>query len=192
MWQWIYDFLVWVGLFRKQARLLFLGLDNAGKTSLMRMMRDDVKALHEPTQRPTHETVVVGSVTCDAIDMGGHEAVRGLWFDYLQQEVDAIVFVVDAADEGRLAEARTELHKLLTDEAVVQVPVLVLGNKIDLPRAVSEAVFRDALFLNNTIGKTVKASDVSGNQRAVEVFMCSVVNRAGFSSAFKWLFAFLE
>lgn len=192
MWQWIYDLLVWLKIFRKNARLLFLGLDNAGKTTLMRMLRDDRSALHEPTQRPTHETFTVGNVTCEVIDMGGHQAVRSMWTDYLHQEVDGIVFVVDAADSGRFAEARTELNALLTSEAARDLPVLVIGNKIDLPIAASESVLREALFLQNTVGKAVPVASVPAGQRVIELFMCSVINRAGFAHAFKWLFAFLE
>ena len=52
-----------------------------------------------------------------------------LWW----QQVDALVFLVDAVDRDRFLESKKELDALLGDEALSQVPVLVLGNKIDIP-----------------------------------------------------------
>ena len=191
MWDWLYNVLVWMGFYNKSARLLFVGLDNAGKTTLMRVMAQNRVAVHEPTQRPTHETFVIGNLTCEAIDMGGHEAVRGLWEEYAVQ-ADAVVFLVDAADRARLAEARVELNKLLVSPALATLPIVVLGNKVDLVTAVSEQQLRIELGLLATTGKAIKATDVPVGERVIEVFMCSVVKRAGLDDAVEWLTRFLD
>ena len=183
--------LVWVGFYNKSATLLFVGLDNAGKTTLMRVMAQDRVAVHEPTQRPTHETFVLGNLTCEAIDMGGHDAVRSLWTEYAVQ-ADGIVFLVDAADAARFEEARIELNKLLANEAMAALPVLVLGNKVDVVSAVSEATLRHELLLGNTTGKNATAADVAPGTRVIELFMCSVVKRANLIEAIEWLTRFLD
>jgi GTPase SAR1 family protein len=100
------------------------------------------------------------------------------------QRVDAICFIVDANARDRFVESKAELDGLLGSEELANVPFVVLGNKIDIPRAASEDELRAALGLSRTTGKgTVPLSGI----RPVEVFMCSVVLRSGYAEAFQWL-----
>ncbi|KAK4167777.1 COPII coat GTPase [Cladorrhinum sp. PSN259] len=97
------------GVFKKQeANVLLLGLDNAGKTTLLQQLKHG-----------------------DIIDLGGHRKVRGFW-RYFLQHVNATVFVVDASDLGRLEEAKEELIRLLAMNKLRNVPIAVLLNKIDV------------------------------------------------------------
>eukprot|EP00882_Tetradesmus_deserticola_P002949 GHRQ01003133.1.p1 GENE.GHRQ01003133.1~~GHRQ01003133.1.p1 ORF type:complete len:225 (+),score=67.96 GHRQ01003133.1:638-1312(+) len=106
-------------------------------------------------------------------------------------QVDAIVYLVDAADRERFPESQRELIGLLSDDGLSGVPFLILGNKIDLPYAVGEDELRHSLGLAaHTTGKGKVALDA--NTRAIEVFMCSVAKRMGYGDGFRWMSQYIK
>jgi len=158
------------------AGLLFLGLDNAGKTTLLQVLKNNRVVAQEPTLHPQAEEIVVGQVRLRAFDLAGHETGRRLWREYFAM-ASAVIFMVDAFDRTRYPEAAEELGHLLSEQALAAVPIAVLGQKIDLEGAASEEEFRSALRL--------LPSDIAG--RPVSVFMCSVLQKRGYGDAIRWI-----
>ncbi|XP_029495564.1 GTP-binding protein SAR1a-like isoform X1 [Oncorhynchus nerka] len=223
---WIYRGLSGVlqllGLYKKSGKLVFLGLDNAGKTTLLHMLRDDRLGQHVPTLHPTSEELTIAGMTFTTFDLGGHTQARRIWKNYLPA-INGIVYLVDCADHERLQEAKIELdaalppdlgpfprkqdifcvrlvkekvffqfEALLTDETIYNVPVLILGNKIDRQEAISEDALRGMFGL---IGHTTGKGNVSLkelNLRPMEIFMCSVLKRQGYGDGFRWLSQYID
>uniref|UniRef100_A0A3Q3NGE9 small monomeric GTPase n=1 Tax=Mastacembelus armatus TaxID=205130 RepID=A0A3Q3NGE9_9TELE len=175
-----------LGLYKKTGKLVFLGLDNAGKTTLLHMLRDDRLGQHVPTLHPTSEELTIAGMTFTTFDLGGHtqgrkkESVAGPYLESCNGD-----FL-----HGGLCEFY--LDALLTDETISNVPVLILGNKIDRPEAISEDGLRGMFGLHgHTTGKG-KVSLKELNSRPMEVFMCSVLKRQGYGDGFRWLSQYID
>ncbi|XP_057574885.1 GTP-binding protein SAR1a-like [Hippopotamus amphibius kiboko] len=161
--------LQFLGLYKKSGKLVFLGLDNAGKTTLLHMLKDDRLGQHVPTLHPTSEELTIAGITFTTFDFGGHEQACRAWKNYLPA-INGIVFLVDCADHPQLMES-------MTDETISNVPILILGNKIDRTGAISEGKLREIFGLyGQTTGKgNVTLKEL--NACPMEVFMCSVLKR---------------
>uniref|UniRef100_A0A7S0BV29 Uncharacterized protein n=1 Tax=Proboscia inermis TaxID=420281 RepID=A0A7S0BV29_9STRA len=186
---WIQDFLTSIlsslGLVGKQGTILLLGLDNAGKTTLLQRLRQPsyVPGIQPPTERPNLESFRVSGVNFVGWDLGGHEAVRHLWDDYAP-EGNAILFLIDASDPRRFEESAEELDSLVNDGVVdANVPIAILLNKCDLETAAETDVVEKAIGYEELLMKY--------SENRIEIFRISVLRGDGYQEAFQWLSSFL-
>ena len=112
----------------KKVTLVLLGLDNAGKTTLLHTIMGEVPDYVGPTYGFTNETFAESAFTISVYDVGGGKRIRSIWGKYLA-EVHGAVFVVDAADPGRFEEAKEVLLETLSNPYLSSKPILILANK---------------------------------------------------------------
>jgi small GTP-binding protein len=89
----------------KEAKLLVLGLDNAGKTTLLKQLSKEDPEGTEPTQGFNVKTLLHDGFKLKVWDIGGQKKIREYWINYYDN-VDGIVFVIDSSDEGRVKECK--------------------------------------------------------------------------------------
>jgi len=122
--------------FDKDVRVLMVGLDAAGKTTILYKLKLGEVVSSCPTIGFNVEELKYKKLNLTVWDIGGQDKIRGLWKHYYKN-CQAVVYVVDSQDDERVEEADAELEKILAAEELKDAAVLIYANKQDLPRALS-------------------------------------------------------
>ena len=138
---------------KKEMRILMVGLDAAGKTTILYKLKlgeivTTIPTIGSPSStRPVAratwtdtdnsqgfnvETVEYKNIQFTVWDVGGQDKIRPLWRHYFQN-TQGIIFVVDSNDRDRVVEAREELQRMLNEDELRDALLLVFANKQDLP-----------------------------------------------------------
>eukprot|EP00112_Aurelia_sp_Birch-Aquarium-sp1_P003776 Seg1425.4 transcript_id=Seg1425.4/GoldUCD/mRNA.D3Y31 product="ADP-ribosylation factor 1" protein_id=Seg1425.4/GoldUCD/D3Y31 len=131
---------------KQECRVLMVGLDSAGKTTILYHFKLDELVTTIPTIGFNVETLEHKNVTFTVWDIGGQDKIRALWRLYYQ-ETEGIIFVIDSNDRERAQEARAELFRLLKEEELRNCILLVYANKQDLPDVMNTAEITEKLGL---------------------------------------------
>jgi len=132
----------------KEYRILMVGLDAAGKTTVLYKMKLGEVVTTIPTIGFNVETVQYKNITFTVWDVGGQFLIRKLWKHYYQGS-DGLIFVVDSSDRSRVDEAREVLSAVLETDELRNAVLLIFANKQDLPNAMSAAEITDKLGLHS-------------------------------------------
>lgn len=156
----------------RRLTIVFLGLSNAGKTTIIRVLGDELKAeATVPTQGFVLKKLNVNGVKCDVLDVGGTDSY---WRQYFN-EASGVVFVVDTSNVEALPTAADELELILEEEKLLRVPTLIFANKRDVSNVADEAVVTAALNLTAVKNRQWKVQE------------CSAVTGDGLEEGMTWL-----
>ena len=108
-----------------------LGLDAAGKTTILYKLKLGEVVSSVPTIGFNVETVEYKKIKFTVWDVGGQDKIRLLWRHYYEN-TQGLIFVVDSSDRERVELAKEELHKMLGEEELREAALLVFANKQDL------------------------------------------------------------
>ena len=133
---------------KKELRILMVGLDAAGKTTILYKLKLGEVVTTIPTIGFNVETVEYKKISFTVWDVGGQDKIRPLWRHYYQN-THGLIFVVDSNDRDRIEDAKEELQRMLNEEELRDAVVLVFANKQDLPNAMTVAEITDKLGLQS-------------------------------------------
>jgi len=133
---------------KRQMRILMVGLDAAGKTTILYKLKLGEIVTTIPTIGFNVETVEYKNISFTVWDVGGQDKIRPLWRHYFQN-TQGLIFVVDSNDRERISEAQDELQKMLQEDELRDAVLLVFANKQDLPNAMSAGELTEKLGLQN-------------------------------------------
>jgi len=158
----------------KHARILMLGLDGAGKTTILYRLQLGEVQHTLPTIGFNVETLKYRNISFTLWDVGGQDKIRRLWRHYFEG-TQGLIFVVDSNDTERIDLATEELRYLLSQDQLRNCSLLVLANKQDLPNAVDPNVLQQKMELDQQ------------KYRRWHVQPCSAPTGDGLWEGFDWL-----
>ncbi|KAJ3334087.1 hypothetical protein HDU76_011611 [Blyttiomyces sp. JEL0837] len=168
--------------------IIILGLDNAGKTTLLERIKatyTGAKALAPSKVGPTVGLnigkIEVGRIRLNFWDLGGQSELRRLWDKYYS-ESHAIVYVIDSSDPDRIEEAKETFESIITNDEIEGIPLLMLANKADKPGSISVPALKEIF---NQLALKLGARDS-------KVMSISALRGEGVRDAIDWLFLRLE
>jgi len=155
--------------------VLILGLDNAGKTTFLESAKTRLTPNYKGANLSKITTTVgmnlgkidVNGVRLNFWDLGGQEELQALWDKYYA-ECHAIIYVVDSGDRERVEESKQAFDKMIKNENIKGVPLLVAANKQDLAdcmgvREVKHLFENNAEELNTRELMTLATSGLAGD-----------------------------
>lgn len=131
---------------KSQMRILMVGLDAAGKTTILYKLKLGEVVTTIPTIGFNVETVEYKNINFTVWDVGGQDRIRPLWRHYFQN-TQGLIFVIDSNDRERMTEASDELQKMLSEDELKDAVLLVFANKQDLPNAMTASEIKQTLKL---------------------------------------------
>jgi len=163
--------------------MVLLGIDNAGKTTMMEQTKKLFGVNSVPVERiPPTVGFNIGRIQIDNVvavfwDLGGQASFRSVWHNYYP-EVQGIIFVVDSADPPRMEEAKQTLVEIISHETLRGVPVLCMANKQDHPNALGVKEISQLFDFEHIIVN-----------RPFHVHPCSALKGEGLGEGVRWIFA---
>ena len=133
---------------KKEMRILMLGLDAAGKSTILYKWKLGQPAQTVPTVGPNVETVTYKNTHFHVWDVGGQDKIRPLWRHYYTG-TQGLIFVIDCADTDRIEEAKVELHRIINDREMKSAVILIFANKQDIPNAMKPDEVQQKLNLTS-------------------------------------------
>ena len=159
---------------RNNFKIIILGMQNAGKTTILYRLSLGQLVKTTPTIGSNVEELTYNNVKFQAWDLGGQESTRSVW-DVYYMNTDAIVYVIDSMDDEYYEESKIQFHKMLNNPALKNATILIFANKQDLPGA-------------KTVNKLIEDYEFDKIKSHIwHIQSCSALKGEGLVTGIKWL-----
>ncbi|XP_052005669.1 ADP-ribosylation factor-like protein 3 [Xyrauchen texanus] len=157
-----------------ELRIVLLGLDNAGKTTILKCLASEDVNTITPTQGFNIKSVASHGMKLNMWDIGGQRQIRPFWKKYLEN-TDLLIYVIDSSDKKRFEETGLELSELIDEKNLAGVPILIFANKQDLATASQASEIAEGLNLHTY------------RDRVWQIQACSAVTGEGVHDGMNWI-----
>jgi Arf/Sar family protein len=137
-------------LFARKMEIVVVGLENSGKTTFINSLAEGSPGETVPTIGLNVKQITKGNLMIKAWDLGGQIQYRSEWARYAKG-TQVIIFVVDSSAVDLITYSRRELHSMLEERDLANIPLLVLANKIDINPHLTEPEIITGLNLDYVI-----------------------------------------
>jgi len=158
----------------KEIRILILGLDGAGKTTILYRLQVGEVVTTIPTIGFNVESVTYKNLKFQVWDLGGQTSIRPYWRCYYAN-TDAVIYVVDSQDKDRVGISKQELLAMLEEDELKKAILCVFANKQDMEGAMT------ATEVSNALGLSALKT------RTWSIFKTSALKGDGLEEAMDWL-----
>lgn len=158
-------------------RVLMLGLDSSGKTSISQSLLNRGIDQVTPTLGFNIETIQWEGFNVDIWDIGGQSTLRAFWNNYFES-TDVLIWVVDVADVQRLDESWKELESVLKCQGIQGSSLLIWINKIDLVGIEDHERLRE---------QVIKGLNLDQLDNEFNVICCSALTHEGLKEGMNWM-----
>ncbi|XP_073296343.1 ADP-ribosylation factor-like protein 2 isoform X2 [Primulina huaijiensis] len=145
----------------KEMRILMVGLDNSGKTTIVLKINGEDTSVISPTLGFNIKTINYQKYTLNIWDVGGQKTIRSYWRNYFEQ-TDGLIWVVDSSDIRRLNDCKYELDNLLKEERLSGASLLIFANKQDIQGSLSPDEIAKQ-WIKPDIGELWDVAHIPGN-----------------------------
>ena len=159
---------------RNNFKIVILGMQNAGKTTILYRLSLGQVVKTTPTIGSNVEELVYENVKFQAWDLGGQESNRSLW-DVYYMNTDGVIYVIDSQDENNYEESKAQFHKILKNSTLKNATILIYANKQDLQGAKSI----------NDIIRDYELDKIKNHSWQIQP--CSALRGEGLIEGLKWL-----
>ena len=159
---------------RNNFKIIILGMQNAGKTTILYRLSLGQLVKTTPTIGSNVEELTHNNVKFQAWDLGGQESTRSVW-DVYYMSTDAVVYVIDSQDDENFEESKAQFHKVISHPNLKNTIILIFANKQDLPGA-------------KDVNKLIEDYEFDKIKNHIwKIQSCSALKGEGLISGIKWL-----